>query len=156
MIEMIVPGRGSFAIGHLILDLNGTIALDGKIIPGVRERVVKLSRALNVTVVTADTHGNAERLIEELPVNIRRIRESEEDRQKLEVLLEKGAAATVCIGNGRNDVLMLKESVLGICIAGGEGASVEAMLVSDIVVTAIEDALDLLLEPGRAIATLRR
>ena len=156
MIEITVPGRGSYAIEHLILDLNGTIAVDGKIVPGVRERVVKLSQVLDVIVVTADIHGNAERLLGDLPVTIRKIKESEEKEQKLEVVLEKGAATTVSIGNGSNDVLMLKESVLGICIAGGEGASVEAMMVSDIVVTAIDDALDLLLKPRRTIATIRR
>jgi P-type E1-E2 ATPase len=156
MREITVPGRGSYAIEHLILDLNGTIAVDGTILPGVRERVAKLSQALDVIVVTADTHGNAEELLGDLPVTIRRIKDSEENEQKLEVVLEKGAATTVSIGNGSNDVLMLKESVLGICVTGGEGASVEAMMASDIVVTTIDDALDLLLKPRRAIATLRR
>ena len=156
MIEITVPGRGSYAIAHLILDLNGTIAVDGTIVPGVRERVVKLNQVLDVTVATADIHGNAERLLGDLPVTIRRIKESEESEQKLEVVLEKGASTSVSIGNGSNDVLMLKESVLGICVTGGEGASVEAMMASDIVVTTIDNALDLLLKPWRAIATLRR
>jgi len=72
------------------------------------------------------------------------------------VVLKKGKNNTVSIGNGCNDVSMLKESTIGICIVGGEGASAEAMMASDLVVATINDALDLLLKPDRLRATLRR
>lgn len=156
MIDITIPGRGNYTIEHLILDLNGTIALDGAIIIGVKEKLVKLSQKLDVIVVTADTNKNAEELVRDLNVTLYKIKKAEENDQKLELLLKKGKDNTISIGNGCNDVYMLKESAIGICVLGKEGASREAMMASDLVVTAINDALDLLLKPNRLRATLRR
>ena len=156
MISITVPGRGSNTIEHLILDLNGTISVDGRIVRGVKERLRELSRELEITVVTADTNRNAESLLTGLPVRIHTIRENQENEQKLAVVLEKGKEYTVSIGNGCNDVSMLRESAIGICVVGKEGVSTEALMASDVVVPTINDALDLLLKPQRLRATLRR
>ena len=61
----------------------------------------------------------------------------------------------VCIGNGRNDCLMLKAATPGIVVVQAEGAAVEAVLGADVVTCSILDALDLLLCPQRLAATLR-
>ena len=156
MIEITIPGRGNYIIRNLILDLNGTIAVDGNIIGGVKEKLAMLSQKLDIFLVTADTNKNAERLVKDLPVKLYKIKEAKEDDQKLRVVLKKGKNNTVSIGNGCNDVSMLKESAIGICMVGGEGASAEAMMASDLVVVTINDALDLLLKPHRLEATLRR
>ena len=151
-----IPGKGSYRIRHLVLDLNGTISLDGGIIEGVTERLEGLMHQLDISVVTADTNRNAERLVAGLPVRIHTIRENQESEQKLAVVLEKGKEHTVSIGNGCNDVSMLRESAIGICVVGKEGASPEPLMASDVVVPSINDALDLLLKPQRLRATLRR
>ena len=156
MIEIAIPGRGNYTIKNVVVDLNGTIAVDGKIIQGVKEKVAILSQELDIFLVTADMNKNAERLVKDLPVKLYKIKETEENNQKLRVVLKKGKNNTVSIGNGCNDVSMLKESAIGICIVGGEGASTEAMMASDLVVATINDALDLLLKPHRLRATLRR
>jgi soluble P-type ATPase len=156
MIGITVPGRGRYTIENLILDLNGTISVDGRIVRGVKEKLRELSEELGITVVTADMHRNAERLLADLPVRIHTIRGNQENEQKLEVVLEKGKDNTVSIGNGCNDVSMLRESAIGICVVGREGASAEAVMASDVVVPTINDALDLLLKPHRLRATLRR
>ena len=156
MIEITIPGKGNYTIKNVVVDLNGTIAVDGKIIQSVKEKVTVLSQELNIFLVTADTNKNAERLISDLPVTLYKIKEGEENNQKLQVVLKKGKDNTVSIGNGCNDISMLKESAIGICIVGGEGASTEAMMASDLAVSNINDALDLLLKPHRLKATLRR
>ena len=156
MMGITVPGRGSHTIEDLILDLNGTISVDGRLVRGVKERLRELSEKLEITVVTADTNRNAESLLAGLPVRIHMIRENQENKQKLAVVLEKGKGKTVSIGNGCNDVSMLRESAIGICVLGREGASPEALTASDVVVPTINDALDLLLKPQRLRATLRR
>jgi P-type E1-E2 ATPase len=156
MIGITVPGRGSHTIEHLILDLNGTISVDGSLVRGVKERLRELSGKLEITVVTADTNRNAQSLLAGLPARIHTIRENKENEQKLAVVLEKGKEHTVSIGNGCNDASMLRESAIGICVAGKEGASSEALTASDVVVPTINDALDLLLKPQRLRATLRR
>jgi len=156
VIEITIPGKGNYTIKNVVVDLNGTIAVDGKIIQSVKEKVTVLSQELNIFLVTADTNKNAERLISDLPVTLYKIKEGEENNQKLQVVLKKGKDNTVSIGNGCNDISMLKESAIGICIVGGEGASTEAMMASDLAVSNINDALDLLLKPHRLKATLRR
>jgi len=156
VIEIAIPGRDKYIIRNLILDLNGTIAVDGNIIGGVKEKLAMLSQKLDIFLVTADMNKNAERLVKDLPVKLYKIKETEENNQKLRVVLKKGKNNTVSIGNGCNDVSMLKESAIGICMVGGEGASAEAMMASDLVVVTINDALDLLLKPHRLGATLRR
>jgi soluble P-type ATPase len=51
---------------------------------------------------------------------------------------------------------MIKKAALGILVIQQEGASGELMSVSDIVCLSINDALSLLLNPLRIIATLRK
>ena len=156
MIELVIPGRGNFYLEHLVLDLNGTIALDGRVIEGVGERLQNLGRTLNIYLVTADTLGNAEKTGNILKIKLHKIGKDNEDVKKLDLIQQLGAGKTVCIGNGLNDVLMLKNSTIGICVVGGEGAAFEAVAASDLVVNNINDALDLLLNPSRIIATLRK
>jgi len=139
-----------------VLDLNGTIAVDGEIIEGVEGRLHQISRLVNISIVTADTHGSAQRLGEGLDINISRIEPGREDAQKLALVEQLGKENTICIGNGSNDVSMLRESALGICVVGREGLSFEATMSSDLMVLDINDALDLLLKPDRLVATLRK
>ena len=78
-----------------------------------------------------------------------------QDEQKRNVISKLGVRTTAAIGNGKNDALMLKESILGIVVCQLEGASTMAINAADIVTTDINNALDLLLHPLRLIATLR-
>jgi P-type E1-E2 ATPase len=156
MIEITIPGRGNYRLRHLVVDLNGTIALDGKILEGVEERLQRLNKFLDVFIVTADTFGSASELKEKLQTEIHLVEKGREDAQKLALVEKLGKEETVSIGNGSNDVSMLRESVIGICVLGREGASAEAIMNSDLIVSEINDALDLLLNPKRLVATLRR
>ena len=54
-----IPGREELQLSHLVLDYNGTIALDGEIIEAIRPRLEVLEKALSISVITADTHGTA-------------------------------------------------------------------------------------------------
>lgn len=155
MIEVAVPGRGEYRFEHLVLDFNGTLALDGELLDGVEERLKELGRLLEITIATADTFGTARRL-ESLGLRVVRIEAGSEDFQKLSLVQRLGKERTICMGNGSNDVLMLRESALGMCILGREGASAEALASSDLVFTDINEALDVLLKPRRLVASLRK
>ena len=155
MIEVTIPGKGIYRLNHLVLDLNGTIALDGNIIDGVRERLPALSKLLEISVITADTLGRAQGLAKSLGVEIHKVDTGEERVQKLRFVQQLGSESVVAIGNGSNDVSMLREAVLGICVIGPEGAAAEAVTNCDLVVPDINAALDLLIKPERLIATLR-
>jgi len=66
-----------------------------------------------------------------------------------------GRSRVACIGNGRNDRLMLRAAALGIAVVQAEGASAEALAAADLMVLSATDALDLFLRPRRLIASLR-
>jgi len=68
MIEIKIPGCAEFSFHHLVLDVNGTIAKDGQLLPGVYERLDELRREIEVHLATADTHGTLEILQDALRV----------------------------------------------------------------------------------------
>ena len=154
-IKVQVPGRDDLVIENVVLDVNGTIALDGKLLAGVADRIARLRELVRIVIVTADTHGGAVRLGEALGLEVVVLDAGDGGARKLESLLRLGPDTTAAIGNGSNDALMLERTALGTCVIGKEGASTKALLKSDIVVTDICDAFDLLLSPRRITATLR-
>lgn len=157
MLTIDIPGHAVLELEHLVLDLNGTLAQDGEVLAGVAEAVSALAAELDVTLITADMHGNADELLEPLGLrHVHIIPRGGEGEAKLDLVDELGADSVVAIGNGANDALMLRDAALGIAVISGEGASVSAIMAADVAVHSIEDALGLLLEPKRLIATLRR
>ena len=154
MLNIQIPGREAFTISHLILDYNGTIAEDGEIIPGIKERLEKLCADLQICVITADTHGTAAKKCQGLPLDVLTFPTTEVGKIKAEEA-RKRTGGVACIGNGFNDIQMSDASDLSICVMGKEGCCSALMAHTDITVTSIHDALDLLLIPGRLRATLR-
>jgi P-type E1-E2 ATPase len=155
MIELEVPGQGLLCLEHLVLDLNGTIAVDGQVLPGVAERLAKLSGRLTIHLLSADTRGRAAETARQLGLSLARVTAGNEAYRKAQLVAELGHQGAVAIGNGANDRLMLEAAVLGIAVVGREGLAVAALTAADIAASSIEDALDLLLNPQRLIATLR-
>jgi len=155
MIDVRIPGFCRLRLTHLVLDYNGTIALDGKPIAGVRKRLAALSARLSIHVLTADTFGTAAKSLAGLPLTLHVLARSGQDRAKLRCVEALGASRAVCIGNGRNDRLMLHAAALGIVLLEREGAARESLLAADIAVARIDEALDLLDNPLRLVATLR-
>lgn len=152
-IAFTVPARGAYTIEHLVLDVNGTIAVDGHLLPRVAERIRRLRRCLSIHLLTADTHGQARVIARELALPMERAHSAAE---KAAFVRRLGADRVVAIGNGANDAAMLREAALGIAVLGPEGLALEALTAADIVVPDIATALDLLLYPQRIVATLRR
>ncbi|MCX7706796.1 MAG: ATPase P, partial [Anaerolineae bacterium] len=70
MIEISIPGDRALRLEHLVLDYNGTLACDGALLPGVAERIIALSRQMDVHVVTADTYGGAVAAVRDLPCRV--------------------------------------------------------------------------------------
>lgn len=155
MLHIDIPNGPTFALRHLVLDYNGTLAVDGTLLPGVAEGISEIARQLEVHILTADTHGTVATQARDLPCRIHIIDTSPQDLAKLAYVRSLDPATVVCIGNGRNDRLMLKEAALGIALIQQEGASVETLLNADVVCTSILDAFDLFRKDGRLKATLR-
>lgn len=150
-----IPGYKELRLAYLVLDYNGTLACDGELIDGVAERLVRLSGSLEIHVVTADTFGKVESRMKDLPCRVTVLPKESQDQGKLDYVKTLGIESTVCMGNGRNDRLMLREAALGIAVIEGEGSAAAAMAAADVVCNGILPALDLLGNPLRLTATLR-
>ncbi len=156
MLEVEIPGRGRLRLTHAVLDVNGTIARDGELLPGVEERLRSLAGSLQVHLVTADTHGKQEAIDRQLGIRAVRLASPEgQTAAKAEHVRRLGPAEVVAIGNGANDAQMLEVAALGIAVVGPEGAAGATVRAADVVVTDVLAAFDLLLRPRRLVATLR-
>jgi P-type E1-E2 ATPase len=148
-----VPGRRALRLRHLVIDFNGTLAASGKLLPGVRHRLAALSASVEITVLTADTFGTARTALRKLPVAVQAVVTGLEKKRFVAARRRQGV---VPIGNGNNDVEMLECADLGIAVLGPEGMSPALLAQAKVLTASIQDALDLLLDPRRLVATLRR
>ncbi len=155
MLIIDIPGFKTLEIHHLMLDFNGTLGIDGMLQHGVASRLEQLAQHVEIHVVTANSYGNVQEQLSGINCNIVVIDPKHQDLQKAEYLKNLGAENTIAIGNGRNDRLMLRKAAIGILTVQAEGAAVEALVMADVVVNDIHDALDLLIYPKRLLATLR-
>ena len=155
MIEVGVPGYGDLELSHLVMDFNGTLAWDGRLIEGVAEAVARLSKRLEVHVLTADTFGRAEHTLAGIPCDVTVLDPERQDEAKREYVEALGPEGVVAIGNGRNDRLMLQVAAIGVAVVQEEGAAGATIAAADVVCRDIRTALDLLRYPLRLTATLR-
>ena len=154
MLTVKIPGREEMRLSHLILDYNGTIAEDGYVIAGIASRLEQLAKDLQIYVITADTHGTAAKRCEGLPLEVRTFPTTDVGEIKA-AEVRKLSGGVVTIGNGFNDIQMSAAADLSICVIGKEGCCGKLLAHTDVVVTSIHDALDLLLKTDRLRATLR-
>jgi soluble P-type ATPase len=155
MLEIDIPGYRALRLAHLVLDYNGTLACDGELLDGVRDRFAALAGMLQIHILTADTFGKARAQLAGVPCDLSILPAENQDRRKLEYIQRLGPETTVCVGNGRNDRLMLQEAGLGIVVVQAEGAAMQTVLAADVLARDILAALDLLTHPLRLVATLR-
>ena len=103
MMKTQIPGWGELEIKNLILDFNGTIAKDGKVLEGVKELLGKIHEAgIEIYVVTADTNGTVAAECETLPVHVKIFGSDTVARDKRCLCQELGCQNTASIGNGIN------------------------------------------------------
>ncbi len=156
MIQMDIPGRGTLRIKHLVLDVNGTIAKDGRLLDKVAKPLAALRDRVTIHLLTADTYGRQDNIDLMLGIKATRIQPGDEARQKAEYVQRLGAETVIAVGQGANDAEMLRLAAVGVAILGDEGLASTALQAADIVMGSIYDALNLLEFPTRLIATLRQ
>ena len=155
MIRIDIPGFGSVKLEHLVIDFSGTLSVDGRIVPGVREQLNSLAESVTVHVLTADTHGKALSELEGIDCKTILLEIENQDGQKEDFVKRLGVETVAAIGNGNNDRKMLAVARVGIAVCLAEGCAVDCLSGADVLVFSATDALDLLLKPNRLKATLR-
>ncbi|MCD6420339.1 MAG: HAD family hydrolase [Synergistetes bacterium] len=156
MISVTIPGKGDIVIKAVAMDMNGTIALDGRLLPGIKDMLGLLKDKVDIFVLTSDTYGTADELQNILPyVKLIMLPSGSSGEAKVELLREYSWDGIVAIGNGCNDVQMFNSACVSIAVVGREGLCDQLLEKADIVVTDVRDAIALLLNPKRLVATLR-
>ncbi len=156
MIKIDIPGLGAYHLQHLVMDVNGTLAVDGQLIEGVAAKIASLREHLTIHLLTADTHGRQAVIDQQLGLTAVRIMPGGESLQKADYVRRLGTESVVAIGQGANDSEMLAAARLGICVLSVEGVAKETLLACDLLAPTILAALELLVKPKRIIASLRR
>ncbi|HEY5573848.1 MAG TPA: HAD hydrolase family protein [Anaerolineales bacterium] len=156
MIELNIPGRGALQLEHLVCDVNGTLAVDGRLLDGMVRQLTGLRDRLTLHLVTADTLGRQAVIDRQLNLQSVRVLPGNEQSQKLEFVRSLGPERVVAIGQGANDAAMLQAAALGIAVLSQEGLAIETLLAADILVPDIYVALQLIEKPLRIVASLRK
>jgi len=155
MYSVDIPGFGEVNLEVLVSDFTGTLSVDGVLLPGVEDRLNRISEFMQVQILTADTFGKARKALEKVNCTIDILTGADHDLQKEAYVKELGSDKVVALGNGNNDRKMLAAARVGIAVAEGEGCAVAAIVAANILVRSAQDGLDLLLNPKRLKATLR-
>lgn len=138
----------------LILDLNGTLAVKGQVPDGVALRLEKLKvMGIRIILCSGDQWGNAKAIAQDLGIELQVAGTSEE---KERVILSLNSGSIVAIGNARVDIGLFKHAKLSIATLQGEGIHAGILPHVDILVTSINDALDLLLDEDALKATMKK
>jgi soluble P-type ATPase len=154
MIAIQRPGQAPLEIDFILIDFEGTLASDRRVHPKAKDKVNLLARRAKVHVLTIGEKAVAEEALKRVKADLFCAAAGESSGRKLELLRQLGPLRTAVIGNGVDDVPMMGEAGLALCVISKEGTSVEAMKKAHLVVSNVLDALDFLLKPLRQEATL--
>jgi len=154
MLHFEIPGRETLEIDHVVMDYNGTIAVDGRLLCGLPERIAKLKESVSVTVLTADTYGTVKAQCTPFGIDVQTFPKAGAGLHK-EKIVRGMHGGVACIGNGFNDIQMFDAAKLRIAVMTEEGLCCGLLSHADVLVMSPADALDLLLQPKRLAATLR-
>lgn len=148
-----IPNQPSLAITTIILDLNGTLCVGGKLVSGVRPRLARLQKlGLKLVLFSADTRGQGQKIARSLGIKYLATPTSQ---AKANAVQEFNPQTCASIGNGLIDLELTKLVKLGVVTLQAEGVHIQTLRSAHIVVPVITDALDLFIDPARLIATLR-
>ena len=154
MITVQRPGQSNLEIEFILIDFEGTLASDRRVHPKAKDKINLLSKRTKIYILTKEEKEHVEEVLRKVKAEIIYLTQGDSSQKKLDLLRQLGPGRTVAIGNGLDDVSLIEEAGLGVCVLGKEGMSSEAMRKADVVFTNILDALDFLLKPLRQKASL--
>jgi soluble P-type ATPase len=148
------PGQSPLEIEFVLLNFEGTLATDRRVHPKAKDKLNLLSKRCKIYILAKGEQEAIRAILKKVKAEVIYLTEGEASQGKLDLLRQVGAARTVAIGNGVDDVAMIEEAGLSICIIGVQGTSAEAIKKADVVFTDILYAFDFLLKPMRHKAAL--
>lgn len=150
-----IPGRGKIEVENIVFDYNGTIAVDGKILEGIKDLFLQLENYVNIYILTADTYGTVVEQCRYFPGKVLTFPQENAGESKKDIVRKLGKEKTMAVGNGFNDIPMFQEAALSIAVIEGEGTSGKLLAQADIITRNITEAIDIILSKNKVKATLR-
>ncbi len=148
-----IPNREKIEIKTILLDLNGTLSVKGKIISGAVKKIKKLEKiGYNIILLTGNQRGNADKLCKKLGIEYK-ICKNQKEKEKAILNLEPEHCAS--IGNSRIDIETFKHAKISILTLQKEGIHIDVIPFADIIVPSVVDALDLFIDKDSLIATMK-
>lgn len=149
-----VPEIGEIEIKTIVLDLNGTLSVNGDISQQTKEKIDLVTKeGVKIILFTGDQRGTAESLCKEIGVEFHRAKSSKE---KAELSEKLDYETTAAIGNARIDIGTFKNAKVSVATLQSEGIHVGILAHVDVIVPSIEDALDFFLNENTFCATMRK
>jgi len=146
----IIQGH-TLTLTTILLDLNGTTSVHGKVPRGVAKRIRKLKQqGFSVLLITGDQRGDAAATARKLDCKMLIAKNSEEKAK-----IARQFTNMVAIGNARIDYGLFMHAQLAIATLQAEGIHADIINHVDIIVPSIIDALDLLLIPTSLVGTMK-
>lgn len=156
MITILRAGHEPLEIDSILIDFEGTLALDGRVHPKVKDKLNLLAKRARIHILTEEKKEKVEEVLRKVKAEIVYLSPGEGSREKSRCLEQAGPSRTVAIGNGVDDGEILEKAALGLAVLSREGTAASTAMKADLLFPAILDALDFLLKPLRQKATLKR
>lgn len=149
-----VQGVGKITIDTVIFDLNGTLAVNGKLVEGVKDRIERLkNEGFRVYVVSTDHRGNGKELADDLGIEFIY---AETTNDKEDFIREFDPEMVAAIGNARVDIGLFDYARISIATMQAEGIHAAIFRFVDIIVTSVNDAIDILLDKTTFENTMKK
>ena len=147
------PNKEIINIENIILDLNGTLAVNGQVSEKAKQLVVELKQlGYKLVLISGDIRGNAKNVAEELDLDLYLGTNSSEKAKQMQRFDKEKTAA---IGNARIDIGTFENAKISIATLQSEGIHSGIINYVDLIVPSIEDALNLFIDVKSLEATLR-
>ena len=148
-----IPQGESFEINTIVLDLNGTLTVNGILSEETKQLIIKLKELeYKIVLISGDIRGNAKTIADELEIELLLGKTSAKKALQMKNLSKETTAA---IGNARIDIGTFKNAKLSIATLQAEGIHTEILKYIDIIVPNINDALNLFINKKSLEGTLR-
>lgn len=153
-----IPGFGDREVHIVVSDYTGTLSCAGKLVPGAREKLMRVKELVDIRIISSDSFGTAERELGGI-VKPEILKTDKHDVEKQNYVEKFDLKRVAAFGNGNNDRLLLKTvkegGGLAVAVDNGEGCAIDALMNAHLFIVGAVNGLNLLLEPRSCKATLR-
>ena len=148
-----IPKGETIEINTIVLDLNGTLTVNGKLESSTEKLVKQLqNKGFRLVLISGDIRGTAKSIAYELGIDLFLGASSDEKAAQMQQFDKNKTAA---IGNARIDIGTFENAILSIATLQAEGIHTGILKHVDIIVPSIDDALQLFLDKKSLEGTLR-